>query len=160
MIGNQALRSMVYLRCVTLFAVHCAGCFYYYLAATYPYPGNTWIGNGGNDNFKNEPLGVRYVTSMYLSITIFTNGDPHAQNRREMIFVICYMLFNLGLTCYLIGNMTNLVVHGTSKTRQFVSTLAVTFKSRSNRAKSVGFARSGVKRFGLRFRTAKSTEPA
>ncbi|KAJ0736257.1 putative cyclic nucleotide-binding domain, Ion transport domain, rmlC-like jelly roll [Helianthus annuus] len=108
---------------VTLFAVHCAGCFYYYLAATYPYPGNTWIGNGGNDNFKNEPLGVRYVTSMYLSITIFTNGDPHAQNRREMIFVICYMLFNLGLTCYLIGNMTNLVVHGTSKTRQFRDTI-------------------------------------
>ncbi|KAI3781881.1 hypothetical protein L2E82_11909 [Cichorium intybus] len=106
---------------VTLFAVHCAGCFYYYLAAHYPQPGKTWIGYG-NEGFKEESLWIRYVTSMYWSITTLTTvgyGDLHAQNRREMIFVICYMLFNLGLTSYLIGNMTNLVVHGTSKTRQF-----------------------------------------
>lgn len=110
---------------VTLFAVHCAGCFYYYLAATYPDPGSTWIGYNNTD-FKNESMSDRYVTSMYWSITTLTTvgyGDLHAQNRREMVFVICYMLFNLGLTSYLIGNMTNLVVHGTSKTRHFVSIL-------------------------------------
>ncbi|XP_076909501.1 potassium channel AKT1-like isoform X1 [Bidens hawaiensis] len=110
---------------VTLFAVHCAGCFYYYLAAHYPNPGKTWIGYG-NENFETESLWIRYVTSMYWSITTLTTvgyGDLHAQNRREMIFVICYMLFNLGMTSYLIGNMTNLVVHGTSKTRQFRDTI-------------------------------------
>ncbi|MFS7982272.1 putative cyclic nucleotide-binding domain, potassium channel, voltage-dependent, EAG/ELK/ERG [Helianthus anomalus] len=110
---------------VTLFAVHCAGCFYYYLAAHYPNPGKTWIGYG-NENFEKESLWIRYVTSMYWSITTLTTvgyGDLHAQNRREMIFVICYMLFNLGMTSYLIGNMTNLVVHGTSKTRQFRDTI-------------------------------------
>lgn len=65
---------------------------------------------------------------MYWSITTLTTvgyGDLHAQNRREMMFVICYMLFNLGLTSYLIGNMTNLVVHGTSKTRHFVSNIVL-----------------------------------
>ncbi|KAI3524518.1 hypothetical protein L1887_03176 [Cichorium endivia] len=110
---------------VTLFAVHCAGCFYYYLAAHYPNPGKTWIGFD-NENFEKESLWIRYVTSMYWSITTLTTvgyGDLHAQNRREMIFVICYMLFNLGMTSYLIGNMTNLVVHGTSKTRQFRDTI-------------------------------------
>ncbi|KAI3775465.1 hypothetical protein L1987_50042 [Smallanthus sonchifolius] len=110
---------------VTLFAVHCAGCFYYYLAAHYPNPGKTWIGYG-NESFETESLWIRYVTSMYWSITTLTTvgyGDLHAQNRREMIFVICYMLFNLGMTSYLIGNMTNLVVHGTSKTRQFRDTI-------------------------------------
>ncbi|KAF5799467.1 putative potassium channel, voltage-dependent, EAG/ELK/ERG, rmlC-like jelly roll [Helianthus annuus] len=110
---------------VTLFAVHCAGCFYYYLAATYPHPKDTWIGYD-NENFKDDNLGVLYVTSMYWSITTLTTvgyGDLHAQNKREMIFVICYMLFNLGLTSYLIGNMTNLVVHGTSKTRHFRDTI-------------------------------------
>ncbi|KAI3714776.1 hypothetical protein L6452_21736 [Arctium lappa] len=110
---------------VTLFAVHCAGCFYYYLAAHYPNPGKTWIGYG-NENFEKERVWIRYVTSMYWSITTLTTvgyGDLHAQNRREMIFVICYMLFNLGMTSYLIGNMTNLVVHGTSKTRQFRDTI-------------------------------------
>ncbi|XP_071698438.1 potassium channel AKT1-like [Rutidosis leptorrhynchoides] len=121
---------------VTLFALHCAGCFYYKLAAHYPNPARTWIGYD-NENFKEESLVVRYVTSLYWSITTLTTvgyGDLHAQNRREMMFVICYMLFNLGLTSYLIGNMTNLVVHGTSKTRQFRDTIeaASNFASRNH----------------------------
>lgn len=64
------------------------------------------------------------MTSMYWSITTLTTvgyGDLHPVNAREMLFDIFYMLFNLGLTAYLIGNMTNLVVHGTSRTRIFVS---------------------------------------
>eukprot|EP00250_Pteridium_aquilinum_P005669 c15728_g2_i1 orf=1-687(-) len=36
-----------------------------------------------------------------------------------MVFNVFYMLFNLGLTAYLIGNMTNLVVHITGRTRNF-----------------------------------------
>ncbi|KAJ6362484.1 hypothetical protein OIU78_002816 [Salix suchowensis] len=36
---------------------------------------------------------------------------------------IFYMLFNLGLTAYLIGNMTSLVVPGTSRTRRFRDTI-------------------------------------
>jgi ankyrin repeat protein len=113
------------LLCVTLFAVHSAGCFYYLLAARYPTPKHTWIGAYMED-FHTESLWIRYVTSMYWSITTLTTvgyGDLHAQNTGEMIFVIFYMLFNLGLTSYLIGNMTNLVVHGTSKTRLFRDTI-------------------------------------
>lgn len=48
-------------------------------------------------------------------------GDLHAVNPVEMIFIIFYMLFNLGLTAYIIGNMTNLVVEGTRRTMEFVS---------------------------------------
>lgn len=112
---------------VTLFAVHCSACFYYLLAARYHDPLKTWIGASMND-FLTQSLWIRYVTSMYWSITTLTTvgyGDLHAQNTREMIYDIFYMLFNLGLTAYLIGNMTNLVVHGTSKTRQFVSTFLI-----------------------------------
>ncbi|XP_057768269.1 potassium channel AKT1 isoform X2 [Salvia miltiorrhiza] len=111
--------------CVTLFAVHCAGCFYYLLAAHYPNPDKTWIG-AAIENFHDTSIWLRYVTSIYWSITTLTTvgyGDLHAENTREMIFDIFYMLFNLGLTAYLIGNMTNLVVHGTSKTRQFRDTI-------------------------------------
>ncbi|KAM0934958.1 putative cyclic nucleotide-binding domain, potassium channel, voltage-dependent, EAG/ELK/ERG [Dioscorea sansibarensis] len=111
--------------CVTLFAVHCAGCFYYLLAARYHDPQMTWIGASMPD-FLERSLWIRYVTSMYWSITTLTTvgyGDLHAQNTREMIFDIVYMLFNLGLTAYLIGNMTNLVVHGTSRTRKFRDTI-------------------------------------
>ncbi|KAJ0971256.1 hypothetical protein J5N97_019215 [Dioscorea zingiberensis] len=111
--------------CVTLFAVHCAGCFYYLLAARYHDPHLTWIGASMPD-FLERSLWIRYVTAMYWSITTLTTvgyGDLHAQNTREMIFDIVYMLFNLGLTAYLIGNMTNLVVHGTSRTRKFRDTI-------------------------------------
>lgn len=70
------------------------------------------------------------MTSMYWSIITLTTtgyGDLHPVNSQEMIFDIFYMLFNLGLQAYLIGNMTNLIVHGTARTRQFVSTFFLTF---------------------------------
>ncbi|KAJ7978863.1 Potassium channel like [Quillaja saponaria] len=108
--------------CVTLFAVHCAGCFYYLLAARYHDPTKTWLGASALE----QSLWIRYVTSIYWSITTLTTvgyGDLHPVNTREMIFDIFYMLFNLGLTAYLIGNMTNLVVHATSRTRNFRDTI-------------------------------------
>ncbi|XP_068666667.1 potassium channel KAT3-like [Aristolochia californica] len=110
---------------VTLFAVHCGGCFNYLIADRYPDPKKTWIGAVMPD-FKEQSLWVRYVTAMYWSITTLTTtgyGDLHAENPREMLFILFYMLFNLGLTAYLIGNMTNLVVHGTSRTRNFRDTV-------------------------------------
>ncbi|OMO70282.1 hypothetical protein CCACVL1_19022 [Corchorus capsularis] len=110
---------------VTLFAVHCAGCFNYLIADRYPDPSRTWIGAVYPD-FKGYSLWDRYITSIYWSITTLTTtgyGDLHAQNPREMLFFIFYMLFNLGLTAYLIGNMTNLVVHWTSRTRNFRDTV-------------------------------------
>ncbi|XP_020259216.1 potassium channel AKT1-like [Asparagus officinalis] len=122
---NYFLVRCAKLICVTLFAVHCAGCFYYLLAATYPDPKMTWIGASMPD-FHHRSLWIRYVTAMYWSITTLTTvgyGDLHPQNTREMVFDIAYMLFNLGLTSYLIGNMTNLVVHGTSRTRKFRDTI-------------------------------------
>ncbi|KAE7996211.1 hypothetical protein FH972_000952 [Carpinus fangiana] len=106
---------------VTLYAVHFAGCINYLIADRYPDPKRTWIG-AVNPNFKEDSLWDRYVTALYWSITTLTTtgyGDLHAENPREMLFDIFYMLFNLGLTSYLIGNMTNLVVHWTSRTRNF-----------------------------------------
>ncbi|KAJ9565810.1 hypothetical protein OSB04_001776 [Centaurea solstitialis] len=106
---------------VTLFAVHCAGCFNYLIADRYPDPSKTWIGAVYPD-FKNDSIWNRYVTALYWSIVTLTTtgyGDFHAENTREMLFDIFYMLFNLGLTAYLIGNMTNLVVHWTGNTRDF-----------------------------------------
>ncbi|KAL4363831.1 hypothetical protein GQ457_04G008660 [Hibiscus cannabinus] len=110
------------LKAVTLFLVHCAGCLYYLLADRYPHQGKTWLGSV-NPNFRETSLWIRYISALYWSITTMTTvgyGDLHAVNTMEMIFIIFYMLFNLGLTAYIIGNMTNLVVEGTRWTMEFV----------------------------------------
>lgn len=118
---NYAVIRCTKLISVTLFAIHSAGCINYLIADRYPDPKRTWIG-AVMPNFREDGLWIRYVTSLYWSITTMTTtgyGDLHAENTREMLFGISYMLFNLWLTAYLIGNMTNLVVHSTSRTRDF-----------------------------------------
>ncbi|OIT08427.1 PREDICTED: potassium channel AKT1-like [Nicotiana attenuata] len=122
--------------CVTLFAVHCAGCFYYLLAARKKDPTKTWL-SLAMGNFHDRSIWDLYVMCIYWSITTLTTtgyGDLHAVATEEMIFTMIYMLFDLGLTAYLIGNMTNLVVHGTSKTRKFRDTVqaASSFAQRNN----------------------------
>uniref|UniRef100_A0A2N9HEC5 Potassium channel n=1 Tax=Fagus sylvatica TaxID=28930 RepID=A0A2N9HEC5_FAGSY len=111
--------------CVTLFWVHCTGCFFYLLAARYGNPNRTWIGSS-MENFLEQDLWISYVTSIYWSITTLSTvgyGDLHAVNTREMIFDTFFMLCNLGLTSYLIGNMTNLVVNGASRTSKYRNTI-------------------------------------
>ncbi|CAM6101908.1 unnamed protein product [Calypogeia fissa] len=112
------------LACVTLLAVHCAGCFYYLIAARYPRSkiDQTWFGSLDNGHFLEEDLYNRYIATMYWSMTTMTTtgyGDLHPVNPREMVFDIFYMLFNLALTAYIIGNMTNLIVHITGRTRNY-----------------------------------------
>ncbi|XP_038898228.1 potassium channel KAT3 isoform X2 [Benincasa hispida] len=104
--------------CVTLLAVHSAGCFYYWLAVHHKDSENTWIGIEVED-FQNRSIWLGYTYSIYWSIVTLTTvgyGDLHAVNLGEKIFSICYMLCNIGLTSYLIGNMTNLIVHAAIRT--------------------------------------------
>ncbi|KAL3676271.1 hypothetical protein R1sor_026219 [Riccia sorocarpa] len=110
--------------CVTLFVVHCAGCFVYLLYARYPQSkqDNTWFG-ALLPHLVDQSLLKQYVATMYWSMTTLTNvgyGDVHPVNTREMVYDIFYMMFNLALTAYIIGNMTNLIVHVTGRTRSFL----------------------------------------
>ncbi|XP_028764347.1 potassium channel KAT2 isoform X2 [Neltuma alba] len=133
---NYFWTRCIKLTAVTLFAVHCAGCSCYLIAEKYPDSKRTWIG-ATQPNFKEEDLWDRYVTAIYWSIVTLTTtgyGDLHAQNPAEMLFDTVFMLFNLGLTSYIIGNMTNLVVHWTSHTKTFRDTIraASEFASRNH----------------------------
>ncbi|XP_051137725.1 potassium channel KAT3 [Andrographis paniculata] len=104
--------------CVTLFAVHTSGCFYFWLAVHYRTADNTWIGVQV-PNFQERSVWLGYTYSMYWAIVTLSTtgyGDLHAENTGEKVFSIFYMLFNIGLTAYLIGNMTNLIVHSSVRT--------------------------------------------
>lgn len=84
---------------------------------------DTWIGAQVPD-FEHENIWMGYTYSMYWSIVTLTTvgyGDLHAENTGEKVFNIFYMLFNIGLTAYLIGNMTNLIVHSAVRTFAMVN---------------------------------------
>lgn len=75
-------------------------------------------------------------------------GDLHAVNTVEMIFIIFYMLINLGLTAYLIGNMTNLVVEGTRRTMEFVRTQISSYLYLFIIILTLSITRIGIEMFG------------
>ena len=50
--------------------------------------------------------GGRYFISLYWSMTTFSTngyGDFTSQNEAEVIWSICYMMWNLGLSAYVLG---------------------------------------------------------
>ncbi|KAL5228556.1 hypothetical protein ABZP36_016821 [Zizania latifolia] len=121
---------LIKLLCVTLFALHSAACIYLWMAFHYKVKELTWIGSQIHD-FEDRSVWVSYVCAVYWSITTLTTvgyGDLHATNTGEMLFTIVFMLFNMGLTSYIIGNITNLVVHeaaNTFKMRDMVQRVSV-----------------------------------
>ena len=103
---------------VTLFALHCASCMYIWLAFHYRIKENTWIGSLDSD-FKERSVWFAYTYAVYWSMTTMATvgyGDLHAVNTGEKLFSIFFMLGSMGLSCYVIGNMTNLVAHAATKT--------------------------------------------
>lgn len=115
--------------------MHSAGCFYFYLAAHHKIPENTWIGSQVND-FKHRSIWLGYTYSIYWSIVTLTTvgyGDLHAVNTGEKVFNMLYMLFNIGLTAYIIGNMTNLIVHSAVRTLFMVNSLQSTVLYKQSR---------------------------
>ncbi|KAF7120569.1 hypothetical protein RHSIM_Rhsim13G0202700 [Rhododendron simsii] len=90
--------SSLFARSVTLYVVHFAACMDYMIADRYPNAEKTWIGAVYPDFKEAMSLRDRYVISVYWSITTLATvgyGDFHAENIREMLFTIFYML-----TCF------------------------------------------------------------
>ncbi|KAK6140826.1 hypothetical protein DH2020_025433 [Rehmannia glutinosa] len=143
--------------CVTLFAVHTAGCFYFWLATHYRVSDNTWIGAGMPD-FETRSVWLGYTYSMYWSIVTLTTtgyGDLHAENTGEKVFSIFYMLFNIGLTAYLIGNMTNLVVHSSIRTFAMRDAIHEILRYASKNRLPEGLKEQMLAHVTLKFKTAE-----
>ncbi|KOM41918.1 hypothetical protein LR48_Vigan04g211600 [Vigna angularis] len=122
---NYSATRFCKLICVTLFAAHFAGCMFFWLAVQHKTPKHTWIGNKTQD-FHELGVGLGYTYSVYWSVSTLTTvgyGDFYAVNLTEMLFSIFYMLFNIGLGAYIIGNMTTLLVHSSVGTFAVFSSL-------------------------------------
>ncbi|TVU35298.1 hypothetical protein EJB05_17182, partial [Eragrostis curvula] len=103
---------------VTLFALHSSACIFLWMAFHHQHKESTWIGSQVHD-FADRSVWIGYTYAVYWAITTLATvgyGDLHAVNPGEMVFTVFYMLFNMGLTSYIIGHMTNLVVHAAATT--------------------------------------------
>nr|GMD41394.1 potassium channel KAT3-like [Ipomoea batatas] len=143
--------------CVTLFAVHSAGCFYFWLATHYHDSDRTWIGSKVPD-FKDRSLWLGYTYSTYWSIVTLATvgyGDLYAVNTGEKIFTIFYMLFNIGLTAYLIGNMTNLIVHSAARTFSMRDAINNILRYASKNRLPEGLKEQMLAHMTLKFKTAE-----
>ncbi|KAJ0799287.1 putative cyclic nucleotide-binding domain, potassium channel, voltage-dependent, EAG/ELK/ERG [Helianthus annuus] len=143
--------------CVTLFAVHSAACFYYWIAAHHHISQDTWIGSI-IENFEDRSIWLGYTYSMYWSIVTLTTvgyGDLHAVNTGEKVFNIFYMLFNIGLTSYLIGNMTNLIVHGAVRTFIMRDSINEILRYASKNRLPEGLKQQMLAHMQLKFKTAE-----
>lgn len=105
-----------------MFVVHCAACVYLWLAFHYRVPEQTWIGSLSRD-FKERSVWFGYTYSVYWAMATLATvgyGDLHAANTGEMLFTVLFMVCNVFLMSYIIGNMTNLTAHGNTTTFRMV----------------------------------------
>ncbi|XP_006644629.2 potassium channel KAT6-like [Oryza brachyantha] len=115
---NYLWTRLVKLLGVTVFSLHFAACIYLSMAFHYRDKELTWIGSQIH-GFEDRSVWFNYTCAVYWAMTTLATvgyGDLHAANPGEMLFSIAFMLFNIGLTSYIIGNITILVVHGTTNT--------------------------------------------
>ncbi len=132
-----------------LFVCHWGACLFYYLARCRSFESDTWVGTFA-PNLPNQPVrrsvcslvylflfscsealpstASQYIKSLYWSITTLATvgyGDYTPVNDVEMAFVVSYMVFNVGLSAYLLGNMTTLATKADNATAAYRDKLSV-----------------------------------
>ena len=118
-----SLRIFKFLLLLTLNA-HWFACVFYFVAVTEPNFDSTWL--GAVRSLKPDGLpsssSRRYLLSLYWSITTMATvgyGDITAQSDNEYIVCVIFLLFNIFLSAWVLGNMTILITQADESTRQF-----------------------------------------
>ncbi|CAI7837986.1 unnamed protein product, partial [Closterium sp. NIES-54] len=109
-----------------LFAAHWSACVFFLLARVRNFSEDTWVGHCEPDLPLRPPLDA-YVTSIYWAMTTLSTtgyGDLSAFTVPERIWAALFMLVNLGLTAYVLGNMTVLLTKADAHTATYRDRLA------------------------------------
>mmetsp|Transcript_37196 Transcript_37196/g.117068 ORF Transcript_37196/g.117068 Transcript_37196/m.117068 type:complete len:1082 (+) Transcript_37196:459-3704(+) len=110
---------------IVLFVGHWSGCLMYFIAFKGCFDDDTWVGSmaeGPDGSLNDQGLFTQYVTSMYWAITTLSTvgyGDISPVSNVEKLITVFYMIMNLGLSSYLLGNMTMLLTRADQSTGDY-----------------------------------------
>ncbi|KAJ9524098.1 hypothetical protein QJQ45_022546 [Haematococcus lacustris] len=111
------LRNNIYIAFIT----HWMACLFYYVARAELFSERSWVGRN-SWRFDDQGVGVRYVYSLYFSVSAFAglgDGDFYCASPAESIVMIIFLLGNIVFQAYILGTVTFVLVKADEKSKVY-----------------------------------------
>mmetsp|Transcript_22528 Transcript_22528/g.58745 ORF Transcript_22528/g.58745 Transcript_22528/m.58745 type:complete len:645 (-) Transcript_22528:387-2321(-) len=106
---------------VLLLMAHWEACGFWYLAYANNFDETTWAFHFGEYR-PGQTTWDHYLSAVYWTFTTLSTtgyGDLVPVNDTERVYTVCMMVLNIGLTAYIVGNMTVLVTKDDSSSLEY-----------------------------------------
>eukprot|EP00854_Cymbomonas_tetramitiformis_P021260 gene21260-25546_t len=119
--------SVIFFKFLTLVFLigHWAACFFFLLAKKEHFTEDTWVGMM-HPSLENDAVNTQYIASLYWAFTTLTTvgyGDVSPVNNEEKLFTVFVMLVNMGVSAYIVGNVTLIATKQDAETAEHRSQL-------------------------------------